>query len=352
MKRNFLLFAGALVFAAGCSTKVDLNTEWRDTTIIYGLLDQKDEYHYIRINKAFLGEGDYYAYALIRDSSEYASVNARVEELSGGVVINTYTLRDTELVNKSTDGVFYSPEQTVYYFKKNALNPSSTYRLVANINEGTPVAKEVSAETQLVANFTASAPSSISTGTYDGIDHNYLTPKISFTPPSNSNAFEILWRLKWDEYTATDTIRKHYEWLVGSIGIEAMLSTGLIEYEVNGEAFYKTIANIIPNDPSVTKRVFRAIDVIVYAASEDLETYINVNAPQTGLVQERPEFTNVSNGLGLFSSRVHITVPNKYLTLGSMRELVHGTYTGDLLFCTDTTSTLFTLALPPTVICP
>lgn len=353
MKRNFLIFAAVLIFVAGCSTKVDLNTEWRDTTIIYGLLDQKDEYHYVRINKAFLGGGNYYDYAMIRDSSEYALVNARIEEVnSGGSIIATYILRDTLLTNKPTDGAFYAPEQTVYYFKKTGLNQSNSYRLVANINEGTPAAKEVSAETKLVSTFSASAPSSISVGTYDGTDHNYLSPNISFFPPSNSDAYEIMWRIKWDEYTSTDTTRKHYEWLIGNVGREAVLSTGQIVYEVSGEAFYKTLDNVIPNDPAVVKRVFRAIDVIVYAASEDLETYINVNAPQTGLVQERPEFTNVSNGLGLFSSRIHITVPNKYLTLGSMRELVHGTYTGDLLFCTDTTSTLFTLALPPTVICP
>ena len=35
----------------------------------------------------------------------------------------------------------------------------------------------------------------------------------------------------------------------------------------------------------------------------DLETYINVNQPITGIVQERPSFTNINNGLGLFSSR-------------------------------------------------
>jgi len=37
--------------------------------------------------------------------------------------------------------------------------------------------------------------------------------------------------------------------------------------------------------------------------SEDLETYINVNKPITGIVQERPQFTNINNGIGLFSSR-------------------------------------------------
>jgi hypothetical protein len=351
MKRYFLIIASALVFVAGCSTKVDLNTEWRDTTIIYGLLDQSNEYHYIRINKAFLGDGNYYDYAMIQDSSEYPAVNARIEEVnSGGSVVATYILRDTLLTNKPTDGAFYAPEQVVYYFKKSGLNQANTYRIIANINEGTVAAKEVTGETKLVESFSALTPASLSVGGFDGTVHNYFTPKVTFTPPLESNAYEIIWRIKWDEYTATDTVRKYHEWLVGASSRDALNSSGQIAYEVNGEAFYKTLANVIPVDPTITKRVFRSIDVIVYAASEELETYINVNAPQTGLVQERPEFTNITNGLGLFSSRIHITIPNKFLNVGSLRELVHGTYTSSLQFCSD--SIAFIGLLPPLVYCP
>ena len=37
--------------------------------------------------------------------------------------------------------------------------------------------------------------------------------------------------------------------------------------------------------------------------SEDLNTYIKVNEPITGIVQKRPQFTNINNGIGIFSSR-------------------------------------------------
>ena len=39
----------------------------------------------------------------------------------------------------------------------------------------------------------------------------------------------------------------------------------------------------------------------------DLETYINVNQPITGIVQERPQFSNINNGTGIFSSRYTYT---------------------------------------------
>jgi hypothetical protein len=37
--------------------------------------------------------------------------------------------------------------------------------------------------------------------------------------------------------------------------------------------------------------------------NDDLKSYIEVNSPATGIVQERPIYTNISNGIGLFASR-------------------------------------------------
>ena len=35
----------------------------------------------------------------------------------------------------------------------------------------------------------------------------------------------------------------------------------------------------------------------------ELKTYIDVNKPFSGIVQERPTYKNINNGIGLFSSR-------------------------------------------------
>ncbi|HYG50996.1 MAG TPA: DUF4249 family protein [Flavobacteriales bacterium] len=340
----------------GCSTKVDLNTDWEDITIVYGLMDQNDEYHWVKINKAFLGDGSYYDYAMIRDSSEYDNVTAYVQELSNGVIVKTYTLRDTELTNRPTNGVFFAPEQTVYYFKSTTLNPANTYKLVAHLNEGTAHEKEVTAETRLEADFNITNFTSLAFGTYNVSDPDpniYNEHHLKFIPPPTSDLYEIMLRIKWDEYTSTDTTRVRHDWVVGKATRNDMVD-GVVNFDISGEAFYKTIraAVLANNDPAVYKRVFRSVDVQVYAASDDLATYITVNSAQTGLVQERPEFTNVSNGLGIFAARIHETLANKSLGLGPMRLLVHGNHTHDLLFCTDTTSTIYTLASPPTVVCP
>ena len=50
-------------------------------------------------------------------------------------------------------------------------------------------------------------------------------------------------------------------------------------------------------------RRFLSIDIIMTVGTPELNTYIKVNEPITGIVQHRPAYTNINDGIGLFSSR-------------------------------------------------
>ena len=57
---NKLSFVAVLIMALGfvsCETDIDVNAEPTDITIVYGLLNPNDTTHYLKINKAFIGEG-------------------------------------------------------------------------------------------------------------------------------------------------------------------------------------------------------------------------------------------------------------------------------------------------------
>ena len=47
---------------------------------------------------------------------------------------------------------------------------------------------------------------------------------------------------------------------------------------------------------------------------EDLQTYMNLNIPPTGVVQERPIYSEITNGYGLFSSRINKLQENVSIT--------------------------------------
>lgn len=338
-----VLFIAGFLFHS-CSTDFDVIGAYEETTIVYGLMDQSEEYHYIRVNKSFLGDGNANDYALIRDSSEYDSVEGYVEEWIGNTATGrVWTIRDTVLSDRE-DGAFYGPEYTTYYFKEDNLDPDAEYRLFLDINEG---AKEVTATTGLIGDFVfnfipnTSSVATVGFATYNSTDMTtaYNDYNVKWITSPNGKRYDLSFRFHWTDYTATDTIRRYIDWFVGSeIVTDEDASAGGIQIEklANGEAFLNNIANNVDADPNVLKRVVKGVDIMVGAASVDLYTYMIVNAPSTGLIQERPQYTNINNGIGLFSSRYNKAITNKKLSLSTLKVLCEGSITGHLGFCSDT----------------
>ena len=51
---SLLILALALFNLASCNKKLEVNADWKDVTVVYGLLDQTDSVHYVKVTKAFL----------------------------------------------------------------------------------------------------------------------------------------------------------------------------------------------------------------------------------------------------------------------------------------------------------
>ena len=119
--KYFLSIISLAIILAACSTDVELNAPYKSTTVVYGLLDPIADTQWVKINKTFIGEGNNLEYALVRDSSEYdwsEFKELKVQEIVAGEVVAEFPLQEKEISNKSINGIFYGPEQTVYYFVK------------------------------------------------------------------------------------------------------------------------------------------------------------------------------------------------------------------------------------------
>ena len=102
-----LIFAFAtLTLLFSCNEKIDLIGDFKETAVVYGLLDHSDSMHYVKITRAFIGPGNALELAQIEDSSYFDAVDATIEEIQGGNVLRTWTLKDTLIENKDTNGVF------------------------------------------------------------------------------------------------------------------------------------------------------------------------------------------------------------------------------------------------------
>jgi len=71
LKRWHFIFLLPVLFINSCKTDFDIIAPYKETTVVYGLLDPDTSVQYIKINKAFLGEGDALVMAQQMDSTNY-----------------------------------------------------------------------------------------------------------------------------------------------------------------------------------------------------------------------------------------------------------------------------------------
>ncbi len=335
-----------------CSTEFDVNAPYRSETVIYGLLSQKDTTHNILIRKSFLGEGNAYDYAAIADSSEYdtTTVHAVIEEWFDGTKTRSWKL-DPGAIAHREGGDFYSDGAISYRFTapdlnhpdpayREPLHEGATFKLVVRIGEGANQ-KKVTAESPLVTDFDLQSPFSIIpkiglANLQSSANNLYPSVAIKWQAPSYARRFEINIAFRYVEYySATDSLEKELNWKAGSKVSDNASGSDNMEQIIDGRLFYEFIANNIPAlSDHITKRVIRPVDFILTVAGNDLHIYMEVNEPNTGIVQERPGYTNIQGGRGIFSSRFVKTI-SKSLNRSSIVELAEGQYTGALGFCSD-----------------
>lgn len=346
-----------LVVALGaCSTEVELNAPHDRTPVVFGLLDAAQDTQWVRINHTWLGDGNQYDAALVADSSEYApeDVVAYVEQWSGGQVAQTFSLQDTTLQNKEP-GLFFAPEHQAWFFPTpSGLDLDATYRFVLELADG----DEAEAETDMIAAIAGNItqpPPGVSNFKYSFANigpsfTNYpiLTFKWSSAPGARrydaSMRVHVVERM-WEDLAHTvlaEERERVIEWYIGSVTTDDIEGGESMQLELEAEQFYRLMAAQLEEDAYMTRvlgtwdetdQIARAFDFVLTIANDELATYLDITAPVTGIIQERPSYTNVVGGLGLFASRGQQGVFGIGYTTDSVEELINGELTSGLNFC-------------------
>lgn len=364
MKYQIIISTLSILFAiSGCKTEFSVNGEYQKTAIVNAIIDFNDTIHYLKINKTFLGDGNAFDFAAIPDSSYFSSVDGTVKEVVNGTVNRTFTLRDTLIENKDESGVFYAPQQRLYYFytaPNEKLDKDAILRLNLNLDNGDNI---VTGETELVSGLSIESPNDFTPlALAEALvedDTDYLRPSISFKTGTSAQYFDLRIIFRYNEFEGTNNTIKEFEWKVADLAKDqlAVSPNNQASIVLNGKNFYEQVAAKISIDPAVTRRTVHSLDFVLTGGSQDLVNYIAVNQPVSSLAQSKPTFTNLSGGLGIFTSRSKVVrtrlngVPNgpatiRILNQNSTRQLCQGQITtNELLFCSpipeDQNSTFF-----------
>ena len=307
MKKIFLISSVLLLVFPSCKTDFDVHAAWEEITVVYGLLDQSQDRQYIKINKAYLGAGDAFQMADIADSINFLPENmeVRLYKLQGQDTVDLVNLDTTTSIVKD-DGLFASgiSENIIYTTLEedsDFIEVGKTYALTI---ENTATGNFVSANTELIFHHHL----------YPHFTNIHSASRFGFYNPTLADSAKFLIKtIKWNGYPTFDNakifqidirfnylennIEKFLVWRQPLVGYSNSMSTTL-----EGAKFFNYLSNNLEDDNTVN-REFLSLDVIMTIGTSDLATYITLNAPFDGIVQERPAFSNINNGIGLFSSR-------------------------------------------------
>jgi len=312
-----------------CNKDLNVNADWTDITVVYGLLDQNDSTHYIKITKAFLGPGDAMQFAQIPDSSNYPDkLDVRIEEWEGAVLRNEFLLDTITIHDKEPgDTIFYYPDQLVYVTHA-MLNENYQYKLkIKNKQTG----KEITSETSLIHDFSVEKP-------YAFLPVNFIPGEkneLKWISATGGKRYQITVRFHYAEILKSDTSKKAFkyvDWIIYKNIISNNSDGGQsMNYYYSADGFYGTLGVKIPINPNLT-RIAKSVDFIFSVASEDLNTYMEVTEPSYGIIQERPTFTNIVNGIGIFTARSEVYIDSLGIRPETKNQLKVNTYTKDLGF--------------------
>lgn len=293
-----------------CETDIDLSAEYQDITIVYGLLSQNDSIHSVRISKAFLGDGNALEYAKNYDSMSYFNnLEVSVTESIGSNAIRTFAFIAEP--NQTEPGIF-DTNQLIYCSTFNMPNDIKdanygnekdyTYALkIRNKVTG----KEITSTADAVHEFRMTTPRE-GQRTFDFLSEN--TQNVKWESGKHGRRYDVFIRFWFEEvFNVTDTTDRYFDWKLGSVRSKTLAGNEELSIPYIPTAFYEIAKMQIPykdsRENSVTARLVNKVEFTIVASGDALNTYLDVNAPSAGISQDKPEYTNVDNGYGIFSTR-------------------------------------------------
>ena len=304
---RFILILSCFIFIFNsCSTDFDLYLDFKDTTVVYGVMDMANDTNVIKIIRTFSGSNDdsfnANQIALIADSSNYpGKLDARFLEYKKNLG-GTYSLTgreiilDTMTIHNKQEGVFYAPDQKVYYTTKhfNVNNAQEKYKYKLLISKPNDT---ISSEISLIGgeHFQITTPMVFFRAENPG------TRKLLFSPDDNDAMYKVTMQFNYKELRpGQDTVRKNVNWSFGPYStFDLGYEEGNLYFTYREDILFTLLSNAIGDDNLNVDRFFESFVVYIFAYDTDLEKYIRICEATSGIEYY---YTNIHGGLGILSS--------------------------------------------------
>jgi hypothetical protein len=325
--RRVILILMVLAGFLSCRNELDVMAPYKDIPVVYCLLNPKDSVNYLRLEKSFLGADNAYEMAQVTDSLYYKDAVVLLERWSDGQKKETTTLEFTSIPVR--DPGIFTHDPNFLYRMPTPVSGNSEYRLNIRVPS---TGAEVSAVTWTVTDFKVIKPESYKKNLPFSSYDNYQT--VEWITAPHTRIYHLVIRFHYLEVANRDTVNLSVDWSIGHYISKAGNGGEVITAEILHRNFYKWLGNRLEKPAIGVQRLAtkKAIDFLFTVGGEELYTYMEIYKDDSGLPIEKPVFTNIVNGIGLFSSRFQQTVAGKSLSAHSLDSLAYGIYTKGLRF--------------------
>jgi hypothetical protein len=332
VKVIFICFISFLLFQS-CENEVDLLAPWEERMVVYGLLSPPDAtasptdtvWQYFRISRVFSNKGGAYINAG-KDSGIYSNpLDVKLERFSGKTLVETINLYP--IISKAKEpGIFPNDKQILYVTYKPIKNVSE-YRLsVSNPQTGIGV----NAKTVTIGQFEVSS-SFLNEPNVNW--YSSLKVRPSWKSCKNGKIYQVSVRFHYSEKSSNSTVyvKKYFDWNLspvysnGTGGGENMNTEVLTPSDFNSQL----LSNV--KVEAGVERLAGQIEFVFTAGNQEFSDYMDINRPSDGVVQDKPIYTNINGGIGLFASRISHSM-FKSLAGQSIDSLINGSQTSSLGF--------------------
>lgn len=298
----YILLVSPFIYTS-CNNDLEVIGEWKETAIVYGLLNPGDSVNYVRVEKAFLGEGNALLMAQHSDSIYYGSnVSVVLERRKNGQVLSTLVMERDSTIPKEP-GTFANDGHVVYKTSQKIFSDSDYSLIVHNEQNG----YTATAHTPIVDSLTFVNPTpSPLVQTVSWVDNNGPTPiDVRWITGADSKVFELAIRFYYAErkladLTAdTNVIELRYP-KIKTINSSAGQNLNIT---VTGDEFFNFLKTKLGAPPADYYRVAHKVEFILNSGAEEFSIYLDVIGASPGISQTAGVYTNINNGLGIFSSR-------------------------------------------------
>lgn len=338
IQRTILLIICTITLS--CNSEFEPHIFSEPTPVVYGVINPQDSLYQIRLSKSFIGPGNAYNYAKTPDSIYYDEARVFLESRNyNGKAIDKVELFPVEIQARK-EGIFATTPNLAYQtdFKSIRLRPEilaqdgiayevDLFLLVEIPGLDEPVESSTRLKTE---------PGIINPkGNYQKVYFYGEVPFYMEWTHNNPNTyFEIKVVMHYREILENGEREAEAHWILTGIELNENNFPGGVKtiytYHFRAENFYSQIRAAIPLDPEVKGRAISSVDFIILTSDGAIKDYNDID--QIADDYRGASYTNITNGLGLFSSYNTKGVYNQRLGQRELDSLALGMYTRHLHF--------------------